>query len=144
MADDDAAGSLTMRIPRILLGLALIVAGVAVPAIGNDPAPPPDGTIGMIHEGFTLTEVTIHQGQAVTMVNSSRWLHIIGPGKEGTLEEADAVPMHERALMQTNDHYTTAPWQKPGTYYLTCSIHPEQTVKVVVTECGCCGSAGCG
>lgn len=133
-----------MRFPRILLCLSLIVAGVAVPAIGNNPAPPPDGTIGMIHEGFTLTEVTIHPGQTVTMVNSSRWLHIIGPGQGGTLEEAAAVPMHERALMETNDSYTTAPWPEPGTYYLTCSIHPEQTVKVVVKDCGCCSSATCG
>jgi plastocyanin len=133
-----------MRIPPIFLGLVLIVAGVAVPAIGNEPAPPADGAIGMIHEGFTLTEVTIHPGQTVTMVNSSRWLHIIGPGREGTLEEADAVPMHERALMETNDSYTTAAWRKPGTYYLTCSIHPEQTVKVVVTDCGCCSGGTCG
>jgi len=133
-----------MRIPRILLGLALVVAGVAVPAIGNVPAPTPDGAIGMIHEGFTRTEVTIHQGQTVTLVNSSRWLHIIGPGQEGTLEEASGLPMHERALMETNASYTTKPWTQPGTYYLTCSIHPEQTVKVVVTDCGCCSSATCG
>jgi plastocyanin len=41
--------------------------------------------------------------------------------------------------METTDVYTTGAWNTAGTFYLTCSVHPEMTVKVVVTGC-CCGN----
>jgi len=61
-------------------------------------------------------------------------MHIIGPGRDGTLAEAAGTPMHERVLMPTNDTYTAGPFTVPGTYFFTCSMHPEMTVKIVVTE----------
>ena len=42
--------------------------------------------------------------------------------------------MTTRILMQTDDTYTTPPWNVPGTYWLTCGVHPEMTVKVVVNN----------
>jgi plastocyanin len=36
--------------------------------------------------------------------------------------------------MPSNDRYTTPPFTVPGTYYITCSMHPDMTVKVVVTD----------
>ena len=122
-----------MSFPRILLAIPLLAAGAFIPAAGADPTPAPAGVVGMVHEDFNVDEITVHRGDTVTLVNDSRWMHIIGPGKDGTLEEATGLPMHERVLMPTNDHYTTARWDEPGTYYLTCSMHPEMTVKVVVT-----------
>ena len=122
-----------MPFPRILLGLPLVVAGVFLPAAGADPAPAPAGVVGMDHEVFTVKEVTLHVGDTLTLQNNSRWLHIIGPGEGGTLEHAAGNPMQDRVLTQMNDKYTTARWDVPGTYYVTCSIHPEMTVKVVVT-----------
>jgi len=134
-----------MSFLRVLVAVALVMAGAFLPAVGADPAKPPTRSIGMDHEVFTITEMTIHQGETVTMVNNSRWLHIVGPGEGGTLEEADGLPMHERVLMETDDSYTTAVWNQPGVFYLTCSIHPEMTVKVIVTDCGgCCSPASCG
>ena len=123
-----------MPIPRILFGLPLIAAGVWLPAAGADPAPVPAPTVGMGHEVFTTNDVTIKVGQTLTLANNSRWLHIIGPGQDGTLSSAEGNPMHERVLTQMNDTYKTPPFTEPGTYYLTCSIHPEMTVKVVVTK----------
>jgi plastocyanin len=35
--------------------------------------------------------------------------------------------------MQTNSVYTTPRWETPGTYTLTCSVHPDMTLKVIVT-----------
>ena len=123
-----------MSILRILFAIALLMAGAFLPAAGSDPAKAPAGTIGMDHEVFTVKDLTVHRGETVTLVNDSRWMHIIGPGDRGSLEEADGLPMHERVLMPTNDHYTTARWDVPGTYHLTCSMHPEMNVKIVVTE----------
>jgi plastocyanin len=34
--------------------------------------------------------------------------------------------------MQTDGVYTTGPWETPGSYYLTCSVHPRMTLNVVV------------
>ncbi len=123
-----------MSILRILFAISLLVAGAFIPAAGSEPAKPPAGAVGMEHEYFTVDDITVHRGDTVTLVNNSRWMHIIGPGRDGSLEEADGLPMHERVLMPTNDSYTTARWDEPGTYYLTCSMHPEMTVKVAVSE----------
>ena len=34
--------------------------------------------------------------------------------------------------METNSEYTSGPWLTPGTYYLTCGIHPTMNLTVVV------------
>ena len=39
------------------------------------------------------------------------------------------------------DVLTTGPWTSPGVHYLTCPVHPEMNVKVIVRECAgthCC------
>jgi plastocyanin len=131
-----------MRVPRILFGLPLLLAGIFLPAAGSEPAKPPQGAIGMTHEGFTSKSVVLHAGQALTMVNSSRWVHIVGPGRDGRILENTAVPTPRVHLMETNDSYTTGKWTIPGTYYVTCSVHPEMTIKVVVTGC-CCANDSC-
>ena len=126
-----------MAVPRILLVVPLLLAGMYLPAAGSEPAKPPAGAIGMVHEAFSTKQVTVRCGDTLTMENSSRWTHIIGPGQDGLLVANAAVPVVRRQLMETNDVYTTGAWDKPGTYYLTCSVHPEMTVKVVVTGCCC-------
>jgi plastocyanin len=123
-----------MALPRILLALPLIVAGAFLPAAGAAPAKAPAGAVGMIHEDFSTKEVRIHRGQTVTFVNDSRYMHIIGPGRDGTLAQADGSPMQSRVLMQTGATYTTPRFDVAGTYYITCSMHSEMTVKVIVTD----------
>src|SRR5215470_149674 len=93
------AGRLTMALPRILLALPLIVAGAFIPAAGAAPAKAPAGAVGMSHEDFTTKVVRVHRGQTLTFVNDSRYMHIIGPGRDGTLAEADGDPMNHRILM---------------------------------------------
>ena len=123
-----------MAFPRILLAVPLLVAGIVVPAAAA-PATPQSGAITMEHEMFSQDSVTIHRGQKLTLVNNSLFIHIIGPGHDGTLTPApQGVPMADRVLMQTNDTYTTTAWNKPGTYWLTCSVHPEMNIKVIVTN----------
>ena len=44
------------------------------------------------------------------------------------------VPFLDKTYMAyTNGVYETPPWRVPGTFYVTCSVHPEMTLKVVVT-----------
>jgi plastocyanin len=123
-----------MALPRILIAVPLIVAGAFLPAAGPAPVKAAPGDIGMVHENFAVKQVTIHRGQTLTFTNDSRYMHIIGPGRDGTLEAAGGDPLDHRVLMQSNATYTTPPFQVPGTYYITCSMHPEMTVKVIVTN----------
>jgi len=132
-----------MPFPRILLAVPLVAAGIVVPVIGPALATPPKGAIGMDHETFKTDQVKIRQGETLTFVNDSRFIHIIGAGKDGHLDHSEGVPLEYRRLMETNADYTSPKWTKPGTFYLTCSVHPEMTLKVIVTECGCCSDGTC-
>jgi plastocyanin len=126
-----------MSVPRILLAVPLLVAGILLPAAGADLKKPAAGAVGMEHEGFSSKVVTIRRGRAITFDNDSRWIHIIGPGRGGHLAHPGAHPGVEPVpglvIMEQNDVFTTGRWNTPGTYYLTCSVHPEMTTKIVVT-----------
>jgi plastocyanin len=132
-----------MPIPRFLVAVPLLAAGIFLPVVGPDLTAPPAGALGMGHEVFAKDVVQVRQGDTLTFVNDSRFIHIIGPGRDGHLEHNDALPVAYRRLMETNASYTSGKWTNPGTYYLTCSVHPEMTVKVIVTECGCCSNGTC-
>jgi plastocyanin len=130
-----------MAIPRIAVMVPLLLAGMYLPAAGAQPKVPPAGTLGMGHEGFSQDEITVGCGQRLTMQNDSRWVHIIVPGREGLADPDPTSPVTQRLLLATDDVVTTAAWNSPGVHYLTCSVHPEMTVKVTVR--GCAGSGCC-
>lgn len=124
-----------MSVPRVLFAVPLLALGAFLPAATHKPATAPAGAIGMQHETFSVDKVTIPVGGTLTFVNDSRWLHVLGPGEHGRLTTNAAVPaMGPRGarMSQTGDTYTTAAWNTPGTYQVTCSLHPEMTVTVVV------------
>jgi plastocyanin len=126
-----------MPLPRILAVVPLLLLGMYLPAAGAEPNKPPSGALGMTHEKFATDTVTVQCGQRLTMENSSRWAHIIGPGRKGLLVPDSDVPVARRQMMETDDVYTTGAWTKAGTFYLTCAVHPKMTVKVVVSGCCC-------
>jgi len=123
-----------MPLPRILLAVPLLVAGAFLPAAGAEPDAPPPGALGMAHQDYTSESVTVQVGDTLTLANNSRWAHTVGPGRGGSVRDADGVPMSGFTLMQTNDLFTTGRWNTPGTFYLTCSVHPDMTVRVVVVN----------
>jgi plastocyanin len=121
-----------MALPRILLAVPLIAAGAFLPAVGHAPEKAPAGVVGMGHEVFTTNETSIQRGASLRFVNDSRFMHIIGPGRDGTLVTSAQEPMHRRVLMPESASYTTPPFKNAGTFYFSCSMHPKMTVKVVV------------
>ena len=123
-----------MAFPKIVFALPLLAAGAFLPFVGSAPPTPASGMVGMDHEVFAIETITVHRGERLTFANNSRFLHILGPGRDGLLGEVNGLPMHERALTEINDHYTTGRWEKTGTFYITCSMHPDMTVKVIVVE----------
>ncbi len=75
----------------------------------------------------------VHRGARLTLVNDSHVVHVIGPGRNTAIISPErGVPMTGFHLMQTNDVFTTGRWMTIGTFYLTCSVHPGMTLKVVV------------
>jgi hypothetical protein len=121
-------------VPRILFALPGILAGILVPAvIVTTPKPAPPNTVGMTFMDFSKDVVTLHRGQYLTLVDSSRNIHAIGPGQNGHIvSRVRGEPMTGYHLMETNAVYTTGPWLIPGTYHVTCSIHPMMNLTVVV------------
>ena len=61
-----------MALPRILLAVPLIAAGVYLPAAGADPAPAPAHVLGMEHLDVATEKVTVPCGDTLSMVNNSR------------------------------------------------------------------------
>ena len=123
------------RVPRILLAVPGIMVGIFLPAVivGN-PKPTPPNTVGMAFMDFRGPGiVTIHRGQYLTFVDSSRNIHDIGPGRNGLITTpVPGEPVRGFHLMQTNSVYKTGPWMTPGTYYVTCGLHPMMNLTVVV------------
>jgi plastocyanin len=122
-----------VAVPRILVVVPILLLGMLLPTAGTSIKKPADGVLGMSHEHYASDVVTVHRGDTLTMQNNSRFAHTVGPGKDGRLADAAGVPITGAHLMQTNAVLTTGPWNTPGTYTLTCSVHPEMTVKVIVT-----------
>jgi plastocyanin len=123
-----------VAVPRILFAVPVLALGMVLPTAGAAVHNPPAGVLGMTHEGFSSKVVTVHRGDTLTLQNNSRFIHTIGSGKDGHLADHAGVPVTGPHLMETNNVYTTGQWNTPGTYTLTCSVHPEMTVKVLVTD----------
>ncbi len=123
-----------MSVPRILFVVPGLLAGLLIPAL-TAPHPAPASAVGMLGMDFAKEVVYVHEGQRLTLVNSSDAVHVVGPGINGhivTPQRGD--PMTGFHLMQTNDTYTTGPWMTPGIYHLTCSVHPGMNLEVVVVR----------
>lgn len=134
-----------MRIPRIALAGALVVAAMVIPAAAPPLDERPADVIGMGHEGYEITGVhdahlgadgvpviTIHRGERLTFQNDSRWVHIIGPGKRGILTDPGVGAMTPLKMLEENDVFRTHAWTAEGTFDLTCTVHPDMNAKVVV------------
>lgn len=123
-----------MSFPRILLVVPLVAAGAFLPPLLPEPDAPPAGALGMSHLDYDVDSLTLQAGDTLTLANNSRWAHTVGAGRGGSVVDIPGVPITGFTLMQTNDLFTTGRWNTPGTFYLTCSVHPDMTVKVVVAE----------
>lgn len=123
-----------MVFPKILIGVSLLVGGMYLPPFSASVHASPNGAIGMKHEGFSSEVITIHQGQTITFANDSRWIHIVGPGHKAHLTVPDKEPVSPRVLLERNQTYTTGSWNTPGTYNITCTVHPEMNLKVIVEK----------
>lgn len=125
-----------MRVPPFAIALLVVAGGFAVPGFTDAGPQPEAGQVGMEQELFDTDEIEIGVGDTVTFVNNSEFLHVLAPGEEARIEDQEGSPRLDGDLnthvSEAGDIYTTARWNTPGEYYLTCTLHPEMTVEVVV------------
>ena len=89
---------------------------------------------------FNSSSITIKKGETITFKSDpSGSPHILGIGKNGdfTQPEAGAPDFGAQGhMINTGASWTTPPWNTPGTYDVSCSIHPTTMADFVVTVTG--------
>ena len=124
-----------MRMIWGLLALGAIAGAVFFPGPSQEPAKAQGKVISMGHEEFGRSELTIHVGDRISFVNGSHWLHVIVPGKGARQSSQPGQPKfgpRDAHLSEHGDRWITDPWNKAGTYFITCQLHPEMTLEVRV------------
>src|SRR6478609_610624 len=125
-----------MRFPAVLLVVPVIGAGLLFPVFDADVADPAPGQVGMTEEDYSTETVTVKVGEPLTFINNSHFLHVLKPGLDARTENQAGMPAMDDAygthVSETGNVYTTKSWDTPGTYHLTCTLHPEMNVDVVV------------
>jgi plastocyanin len=109
-----------MMMNRVSLGF-LCLATAVVLASGVRAAAP----VTVTQKGlqFSVEELTLSKGQTVVFVNDDRTAHNITVAGEGVNLNG--------GLQQPGAEFKV-PFTKPGTYQVTCGIHPKMKLSVTV------------
>jgi plastocyanin len=124
-----------MKFVAVIAAVGLIAAALIVRGPSEAPAASHGNVITMGHEEFGRTAITIRAGQRLTFTDPSHWLHVLIPGKGARLASQPGLPSlgaRNAHLVERGDRWTTGAWTTPGTYHLTCQLHPEMTLTVHV------------
>ncbi len=116
----------------IVFSLAVLTACAARPA--NSPRSP--GAVGMDELAFTPDERIIPAGTTIEFVNDgSRALHVLVLGDDAQPRAQAGAPSFGGASghrSEVGDSWVTPPWETPGTYLVTCTLHPSMNLSVTV------------
>lgn len=125
-----------MAVPRFVLAVPFVAFGALAPSLTDgDPVPRRPNLVGMEQVTFDRDVISIRPGQQIEFVNNSNFLHVIGPGDHARVSDDPGVPSFgtdKVRSMPRGDPFLTAPWETPGTYEITCTLHPEMNLEVVV------------
>jgi plastocyanin len=125
---------------RLLLGLlvvGVIALGLFLPGLTSAfSAPKAPDAVGMVQTDFNRDTITLHAGQRLELVNNSNFLHVVTLGWNGKLEQQRGAPQfgayNGLVTMPHGRVFWTPPCTIPGVYYVTCTIHTDMNLKVVV------------
>ena len=85
---------------------------------------------------FTTEARTIPAGARLEFVNDgSRALHVLVPGEDAKPRAQAGMPSFGGASghrSEVGDRWLTPPWETPGTYLVTCTLHPAMNLTVTV------------
>lgn len=125
----------------LLFALALLVVSLAAcnSASSGSNSTTQNPTVMMDATTFQNTTITISKGQTITFTDDAATgtPHILVIGKDGSADDENGAPDFDGTTgksFQPGDSWTSPPWDAPGTYYVTCTIHPTtMTLTVTVT-----------
>ena len=124
-----------MKLACVFAAVGAIALALAAPR-PRESAPHASGrVISMGHETFGRSKITIHAGDRLTFANGSAWLHVLIPGKGARLDSQPGIPSfgaRDAHLSEHSDRWLTSAWTVPGTYFITCQLHPEMLLEVHV------------
>jgi len=123
-------------VPRFVFAVPFVVLGALVPGLtGEEPLARRPNLVGMEQVSFDRDVITIRRGQTIQFVNNSNFLHVLAPGERARVADAPGVPSFgpdDVRSMPRGDPFTVGPWEEPGSFDLTCTLHPEMNLEVVV------------
>jgi plastocyanin len=94
------------------------------------------GAITMNHLVFETDVRQIPVGERITFSNSSsRAMHVLVVGRDAQPKSQVGAPSFGGTSghrSEVGDRWTTPPWTRPGTYWVTCTLHPSMNLEVVV------------
>lgn len=88
---------------------------------------------------FCTNSITIPKGSTITFVDDpgNGAIHILALGSNGQQEQEPGAPDFggdAGKSLNAGDKWTTQPWNTPGTYHVTCTVHPvSMNLTVIVT-----------
>jgi plastocyanin len=118
----------------LLLALALTACSSAASSPAESAAESEDGgggggtVVGMAGSAFSPESITISAGDSVEFNNDDGTSHRIVEGEDGA--EVDD-PAFEALSLGAGDSASVT-FDEPGTYQVTCSIHPSMQMTVIV------------
>jgi plastocyanin len=122
---------------RRLLAVAAVAVLAVLPGCVRSTTAAEPGAISFDHNLFKPGSTTIARGDTLTFANtSSRALHIIVGGSDARPESESGAPSFggsSGARVDVGDRWVSPPWETPGTYHVTCTLHPSMNLDVTVT-----------
>jgi plastocyanin len=127
-----------VTLPKMVFAVPLVVLGAVAPGLTNDtPLPSRPNVVGMAQESFDRQTITIRQGQHVEFVNNSNFLHVLALGHNARVTNDPATPSFGAdnvRSMPRGKPFVTGAWRTPGSFQLTCTLHPEMNMTVLVDK----------
>ncbi|MGH2427669.1 MAG: plastocyanin/azurin family copper-binding protein [Candidatus Limnocylindria bacterium] len=110
--------------------LVLLLAACASPSASPANGEGEGGTITISGSAFIPTSITVAFGEAIEFTNNDGFDHRIVQGENGT---EVAGPALEAISLASGDRSSQIRFS-PGTYNLTCTIHPSMNMTITVVE----------
>ncbi|MEA2686000.1 MAG: Copper binding protein plastocyanin/azurin family [Actinomycetota bacterium] len=120
-----------------VVAVSVVVLGLGGCGVGTggDTAASPDA-IRMEHLAFAPASRTIPAGTRLEFVNNgSRALHVLVTGRDAQPKSQAGAPSFGGASghrSEVGERWVTPMWATPGTYSVTCTLHPSMNLTVTV------------
>jgi len=129
------------RLFAVAVIVAIAAAGLFAPGLSAATRLPKLAhVVGMVQMDYDRDVIYLQTGDRLWLVNDSNFLHVITLGTDGRIaHEAGAPHIGGRLGLEVMPHgktYETPPWNTPGTYYMTCTLHAFMNLTVVVVRAG--------